>query len=150
MRVIDAKRTKDNIMKWLPEYIQRKCNSGRTWEHIIAEHVNIDTKYVIYRLMRERKRAVSSFYGDVKAVVEMLSSAIIESAEEIAWWLADKDDVEDYSIAAEIKEPIYGLGYTRWNEWDNPDALGYFEMHLTKNPHDNGFRVRTAYPVESE
>ena len=147
----EIERKVANIMKWLPEFIEKNYDERRMG-HLIENHLNIPDDRLKRRIIKEAKYSATSFYGEKETVVEVLKNILVNNAEEIAYYLADDDDDEIWIIEDEMpKASICGAGYFRSVEHDWTDGARVCSMvriAVKKNKNCNEPIICSIYPIE--
>ena len=145
----DVEAKADRIMTWLPEYI-KSFNNWNRFNHLLLKHVNVSDEAMKRRAIKERK-TVSTFLGDEEDILQLMLETLLDSAEEIAEYLADPvSDSEPWEIWADIPPYIGGIMFQygqnhNWN--DGPLVCSKFSIIIQKNKKENGFCVKSCYPI---
>ena len=138
-----------NVMKWLPGLLEEKYDERRMG-HLLEKHLNIKDEHLINRMMRERKYCATSFYGEKSVVIAALQKVLIDNAEEIAMYLADRDDNEIWIIEDEMPAEISGSGFyaTKDHNWDD-GAVECDMVRIAIKKSDNGNEpiILSIYPI---
>ena len=139
-----------NVRKWISSYIEKVFADAGRYGHLFERHINQDASRICERCAREHEN-ISSFYGKADEVINLLYVTLMESADEIADWLADDTDDQDWVIYGDFRnDHVKGkiFLYSGNHNWDDgPLECSEFSIVLAKLHHANGFKIRSCYPV---
>lgn len=151
--IADYKETQEKaarIIKWLPDYI-RTFNNQRKFDHLFNKHVNVSDEAMKKRAIQEKK-SVSSFLGNEDDILQLMTDTLLDTAEEIAEYLADPvSEQEPWEIWADIPSHIGGImfKYGRGHNWnDGPLVCDKFAIIIAKKRGTNGFYIKSCYPID--
>ncbi|MCD8109250.1 MAG: hypothetical protein LUE14_04010 [Clostridiales bacterium] len=143
-------KRKKNILKWVRDDIRAKKHSPGM-QHVATYHVNRDKNSLKNRCIMDGKIHASTFLGDADDVTDMLVRVMLGFADEIAGWLADDSDFEEWYIEERLPAgPVGGIMYsnTRAHDWaDGALECDSVVIVLVKcSPQNsNDFDIKTAY-----
>lgn len=144
-------RTKrKNVGNWILNYIETVFTDVSRYGHVFERHINQETARMCERCARKREN-ISSFYGNPTDVVNLLHATLKENADEIADWLADDSDDQDWIIYGAFRDSrVTGkiILYSGNHDWsDGAIECREFSVVLAKMKHINGFKIRSCYPI---
>lgn len=143
-------KKKNNIMKWIRDEIRAKVNSPGM-RHVLSRHMNRDKKVLKDRCIVENRIHASTFIGKETDVQELIIRIMLDAAEEIAAWLADDSDWEEWILEGDIPpEAVSGIMYsnTRAHDWADGalDCDSVVVVLVKCSPQENNdFDIKTAY-----
>lgn len=144
------KEKRENVGKWIHSYIESVFADAGRYCHVFERHMNEDTAHMCERCVRKHEN-ISSFYGNPDDVVDLLHTTLKENKDEIADWLADDADDQDWIIygkfgGSKVEGKI--ILYSGIHNWDDgPLDCSEFSIVLAKLHNANGFRIRSCYPI---
>ena len=72
-----------NIMKWLPEVLEKEFRTIDKYGHLLENHINKSDEFLMQRSARKKINA-STFVGDEHEIVAHIHKELITKAEMIA------------------------------------------------------------------
>ena len=140
-----AERKAKKIMVWCPDYIRKVFSSKRMYHHL-EKHINLSEKEMKRRVARE-KVDVSTFVGNESAILNLLLQTLLDSVEEIAYYLAD-DSKRPWEVSGILPSHIKGYCYKCTNHnWDDGQIeCTEFKIVINKIKGENGFAILSCYP----
>lgn len=144
------KEKRENVGKWICSYIENVFADAGRYGHVFERHMNQDIAHMCERCVRKHEN-ISSFYGNPNDVVDLLHTTLKENANEVADWLADDTDDQDWIIYGDFRDSkVKGkiILYSGKHNWDEgPLDCSEFSIVLAKQRCANGFRIRSCYPI---
>lgn len=112
----------------------------------LEKHINLSEKEMKRRVARE-KVDVSTFVGNESAILNLLLQTLLDSVEEIAYYLAD-DSKRPWEVSGILPSHIKGYCYkcTNHNWDDGPIECTEFKIVINKIKGENGFAILSCYP----
>ncbi|MCC2255960.1 hypothetical protein LKD70_16330 [Ruminococcus sp. CLA-AA-H200] len=150
MTSYEMKRT--DMVKRIPAYIEDGFADSGCFGHLFDRHINKSDADMMRRCAR-KKENVSSFIGNESDIVGAVKDVLRKNAEEIAEWMADDTDQDDWSVYGNIKDyPIQGkiFLYNGKHNWKKgAKNCSEFVIALSKSGDGNPglFRIRSCYPI---
>lgn len=138
-----------NIMKWLPEVLEKDFKSIDKYGHLLENHINKSDEFLMKRSARKKINA-STFIGDEQEILVHIHKELVSKAEMIAEYLADDGyGSDDYELECELG-PIKGKTYlydANQHDWNNgAKSCSRFFIIIKKGKNTNHFFIKTAYP----
>lgn len=142
---------KGNLEKWIRPYISKTFRRYKYHNHIGEFHLNKSKESLKSRCIKERKN-ISTFVGDKSDVIDLVVETLLENTDAIVEYLADDLDNEDFCIYGDLPPYIRGILYGfKGHDWSQGAiTCQEFVIVITKLKGENGFAIKSAYPVIPE
>ena len=141
-------KRKNNIVKWLPDWIDSHFTSFYDFGHLSENHLNATDQFLMNRAKKERHDS-STFVGTDSAVLKMLHETLKAQYIGIAEYLADTEWTDECVIAGTLPETVAGKAFLfdhNLHDWaDGAKPCTEFLVIIKKT--GNTFYVKTAYPL---
>ena len=149
MKAFDEYKKKyQNILNWLPGYLERNFTKIENYGHLYENHLNKDDDFLKRRCRNERIDA-STFIGNADEIVKYLHRALIDNKEEIAEYLADDSYGTDcYEIECELgglKGKIFYFDPQVHDCSEGAKDCHGIRMIIQKREKSNDFFVKTVF-----
>lgn len=139
----------NNIMKWLPEVLEKEFRTIDKYGHLLENHINKSDEFLMQRSARKKINA-STFVGNEHEIVAHIHKELIAKAEMIAEYLADDAyGSDDYELECDLgllqgKTYLYDANQHDWK--DGPKSCSKFFIIIKKGRSTNHFFIKSVYP----
>ena len=117
-------------------------------------HINMSSYKLKERLVKKDKekklKMASSFYGQKEEILKMTQDLLVDSAEELAEYMADEEDDEPWILMGNLSNNVTGRAFLRdrSHDWkEGPLTCSRFIIAIQKNHDGERFHVTSCYPV---
>lgn len=154
MNFKEKKIIADRICQWYDEYVDKYFNDVSRYGHLQYRHINVSDTVLMRRITREGLYFCSTFSGlSESKIVELCRWALHEFKEEVALYMGDREDDDDYKLYVNT-DTVIGKSYLKnpqIHNWDDGAILCTdFVIAIKHRCEDNGFYITTVYPICSE
>jgi hypothetical protein len=122
--------------------------------HMDEFHINMSSYKLKERLVKKDKekklKMASSFYGQKEEILKMTQDLLVDSAEELAEYMADEEDDEPWILMGNLSNNVTGRAFLRdrSHDWkEGPLTCSRFIIAIQKNHDGERFHVTSCYPV---